>query len=81
MFYIIGTPIGNLDDLSLRAAKTLASSDIILAENTRSAQILLNYTKKYYQFQIICKALTELMEYQVRYSTVAPHGFLVPGQD
>jgi hypothetical protein len=32
-------------------------------------------------YSVSCKALAELMEHQVRYSTVAPHGFLVPGQD
>jgi 16S rRNA (cytidine1402-2'-O)-methyltransferase len=46
MLFIIGTPIGNLDDLSYRAAKTLLSSDIILAEDTRSAQTLLQSIKK-----------------------------------
>lgn len=40
MFYIIGTPIGNLDDLSLRAAHTLATVDIILTEDTRSFDAL-----------------------------------------
>lgn len=41
MLYIIGTPIGNLFDLSLRQAETLLNADVILAEDTRSAQILL----------------------------------------
>jgi 16S rRNA (cytidine1402-2'-O)-methyltransferase len=42
MLYIVATPIGNLDDLSIRQAKTLINSHIILAEDTRSAQTLLN---------------------------------------
>jgi len=42
MLFIISSPIGNLDDLSLRQAKTLLSSDIVLAEDTRSAKILLD---------------------------------------
>ncbi len=46
MLYVVSTPIGNLDDLSLRQAKTLATSDIILAEDTRSAKILINAIKE-----------------------------------
>ncbi|MFH0979565.1 MAG: 16S rRNA (cytidine(1402)-2'-O)-methyltransferase [Candidatus Roizmanbacteria bacterium] len=45
MLYIVSTPIGNLDDLSIRQAKTLINSDIILAEDTRSARILLDAIK------------------------------------
>lgn len=41
MLYIVGTPIGNLNDLSLRQVQTIASADIILAEDTRSAGLLL----------------------------------------
>ena len=36
MLYIVGTAIGNIEDTSLRAVKTLAQADVILAEDTRS---------------------------------------------
>lgn len=41
MLQIVGTPIGNLKDLSFRQAEAILYADIILAENTGSAGILL----------------------------------------
>lgn len=46
MLYIVGTPIGNLDDLSIRACKVLCSVDIVLTEDTRSTHILLQKAKE-----------------------------------
>ena len=66
--YIVSTPIGNLDDISLRAIEALKKSDIILCEDTRHSIKLLNHYKikkkliSYHKFNEK-KELPKIIEY------------------
>ena len=55
--FIVATPIGNLEDVSSRALKTLKEVDLILAEDTRVTKKLLDH----YQIK------TSVLAYHQRY--------------
>ncbi len=47
ILYIVPTPVGNLEDITLRALRLLREADVVLAEDTRTSGVLL----KHYQIE------------------------------
>ena len=43
ILYIVPTPVGNMEDMTLRAIRVLKEADLVLAEDTRTSSVLLSH--------------------------------------
>ncbi len=73
IFYVIGTPIGNMEDITLRQLDTLRSVDFVCAEDTR-------VTVKLFNRYEIKKPLVSFHEHSTRASAEAIIGRLIAGE-
>ncbi len=60
MLYVVPTPVGNLEDITLRALRVLKEVDLILAEDTRTSSVLL----KHYDIHTPLKAHHKFNEHE-----------------
>ena len=60
MLYVVPTPIGNLEDITLRALRILKEADLILAEDTRTSSVLL----KHYEIKNVLLSHHKFNEHQ-----------------
>ncbi|HXF12385.1 MAG TPA: 16S rRNA (cytidine(1402)-2'-O)-methyltransferase [Terriglobales bacterium] len=83
--YLVATPIGNLEDITLRAIRVLKQADLIACEDTRQTQKLLNHygidtpTTSYHEHNEAARAaeLVEKLEQGSRVAVVSDAG--MPG--
>ena len=57
--YIVSTPIGNMEDLTLRALRVLREADVIAAEDTRHTRLLLDHYEIRAKQLVSCHAFNE----------------------
>ena len=43
ILYIVPTPVGNMEDMTMRAIRVLKEADMVLAEDTRTSSVLLKH--------------------------------------
>lgn len=60
MLYVVPTPVGNLEDITLRALRVLKEADLTLAEDTRTSSVLL----KHYDIHTPLKSHHKFNEHQ-----------------